>query len=568
MAYCLIPKLAEEFKQKLIDGTYKPEELIAMTSAERRALFAESLGEENAKNVNALFESKLLLKSQQQGMINWAKQVTGISKATQQDLIARIERLDKALTPEEEDKFLADLVAKRLGTEITYEEAGKIAELTKKISDGKIVIESGGDRMDYGHAVVELNNYMNEIKQEANKLTPSDFKKNPFASTGKVISNVLGTAKSLKASLDDSAIFRQGWKAMLTHPGLWFKNGVESFANLIKTFGEDNVMDELNADIASRPNAMNGYYKKSGLATGTLEEDFPTTLAERIPGLGKIYKASEVAYTAFVHKLRADVFDKYIDIANKTGVDLSDDELKSIGKLVNSLTGRGGLGSFEPVANIVNNVFFSPRATAATFQTFTQPFTGAGGSNFVRKQAAINILKIIAGTAVILATAKAIDDKSVDLDPRSADFGKIKVGDTRFDVSGGMSSVITLISRLITKSTKNTTTGVINPINAKDKNGKPSFGAETGVDIAVDFLSNKLSPGGTLFLDWLKGSDFQGNKLTIKGELNNMFTPLPIANYIELKNDPNSANKLVSMLADALGIATNTYAPTPSKKKK
>lgn len=568
MAYCLVPSLAEKFTQKLIDGTYDPEELMNMTSAERRDLFAETIGEDNAKNVNVLFESKLLLKNQQQGMINWAKSVTGISKATQQDLIARINRLDTALTPENEKKFLEDLVAKRLGTDISYEEAGKIAELTKNVNDAKLTMESGGNRLEYGRAVVKLNEYVNNIKKEANKLSLADLKKNPIATSKDAFSRVMGTAKSLKASLDDSAIFRQGWKTMLTHPGIWLKNGVKSFADLINTFGKDNVMEELNADIASRPNALNGYYKKSGLATGTLEENFPTTFLEKISGLGKLYKASEVAFTSFVHKTRADVFDKYIDIANKTGVDLNDSELKSIGKLVNTLTGRGNLGPLERSADFVNNVFFSPRATMATFQTFTQPFTGAGGSNFVRKQAAINIAKIIAGTAVILATAKALDKDSVELDPRSADFGKIKIGDTRFDVSGGMSSVINLAARLITLSTKSTNTGAVTKLNARDKNGKLVYGGQTGIDVATSFLENKLSPAGSFIKDYLLGGDFQGNKLTIKGELNNAFTPLPIANFIELKNDPNSANKLAAMLADAFGIATNTFAKVVPKKKK
>jgi hypothetical protein len=82
-------------------------------------------------------------------------------------------------------------------------------------------------------------------------------------------------------------------------------------------------MKELNADIVSRPNY--GLMKKAGLKVYDVnEEAFPTSLPEKIPVLGRFYRATEHAYTAFVQKTRADVFDKYIDIARKSGVNLND----------------------------------------------------------------------------------------------------------------------------------------------------------------------------------------------------------------------------------------------------
>jgi len=60
--------------------------------------------------------------------------------------------------------------------------------------------------------------------------------------------------------------------------------------------------------------------------------------------------------------------------------------------------------------------------------------------------------------------------------------------------------------------------------------------------------------------------DFSGNPVTVGGELSNAFTPLPITNYLELKNDPNSAPTLLGLIADALGIGVNTYGITKKKK--
>lgn len=540
--YCLPKFAADAFKEKLKDGSINPQKLAEMTSEERRAFFTDFLGEENAKQVNSLFESKLLLKSQQRGIINWAKTVSSIKPEIQRDILSRVNKMTEILQPKTEKAFLEDLVAHKLGATVTMEEAGIIAELAKKITDAKIAMDKGGDRMVYGRAKVAFYNYVNDLKSGI---------KRPLTVSG-VVSEVAGTAKSLKASFDNSAIFRQGWKALWTHPVLWFKNALSSFTYLWNTLGKKKVMDELNADIVSRPTF--DLMKKAKLAVGTVEEAFPSHLPEKVPLLGRVYTASENAFTGFVYKTRADIFDKYLEIAKESGVDMTERaELEAVGRMVNSLTGRGDLGKMEPAANMLNNVFFSPRFLKSHIDVLTAHQFQKDVTPFVRKQAAINLIKIIAGTAAILGIANAIMPGSVETDPRSSDFGKVKIGHTRFDLSGGMASVITLAVRMFMGSTKSSTTHKITKLDT----GK--FGAQTRLDMVYSFFENKLSPAGSIIKDILKGKDFSGKKITTLGELNNLLTPLPITNYIELKNDPNSANVLLAMLADMVGIGTNTY---------
>ncbi|MDQ3818037.1 MAG: transcription factor S-II central domain-containing protein [Acidobacteriota bacterium] len=559
-SFCLNPQLADQFKKDILSGKIDPEKLAAMTSQERHAFFAESLGEANATGVNALFESKLLLKNKQAGMVNWARKVLGENTPAGRDIISKIKRMDKILSPAEENAFLEELASQRLGTHVTYDEAQKITELSQKITETKAAMDNGGDRMEYGRAVVALRNYVADLKGKANALSKADFKA-PGRLALKVANSIAGNAKAIKASMDNSSIFRQGWKPLLTHPGVWQKNARQSFVDLVQTFGGKEVLNEVDADIASRPNSLNNYYTTAKLDVGVVEESYPTSLPEKIPVVGRVYKASEVAFTAFVRRTRADVFDKYIDIAKESGVNLDDkSELESIGRLVNSLTGRGHLGPLEPAAKVINNVFFSPRALKANIDTLLLHPTDKM-SGFARKQAAYNLLKIVGGIAAILAIAKALRRDSVDFDPRSADFGKIRIKDTRFDVSAGMSSVVTLASRLITQSTKSSTTGQVNKLNS----GK--YGAQTGTDVVYNFFENKLSPVSAVVKDLLKGQDFNGDKPTVTGELRNLLTPLPVTTFLELKNNPNSANILASMIADGLGIATNTYSAKPKKTK-
>lgn len=537
--FCIPKHLTQIFLEKVKSGEINPEKMASMTSKERRDYFTTFLGEANAKQVNALFESKLLLQHQKQGIINWAKQVSGLKPEVQRDIVSRVNKMTEVLTPENEKSFLEDLAAHKLGVTVTMEEAGNIASLAKDVAEKKSEITKGGDRLDYGRAKVAFDDYVNGLK-ESNKSVLEYFKP----------TNIAGLAKSLKASLDNSVIGRQGLKVLLTHPEVWLKNSFQSFKDIWDTFGGKEVVKEVRADILSRPNALNGLYKKEGLAVGVNEEAYPTNLPEKLPVLGKAFKASEQAFTAFQYRTRADVFDKYVEMAEKNG-----GETKGLGILANSLTGRGSLGATEKNLKVINNIFFSPRFLKSNIDTLTAHnflFNDKLG-NVAKKQAAINSLKIIGSIATVLMIAKAVNKDSVELDPRSADFGKIKIGDTRFDVSGGMASILTLAMRIVTHSSKSSVTGLLTDLDS----GK--FGAQTKWDVLLNFLANKASPAASVGIDIAKGKDRQGNKPTVAGEASNLLLPLPIANYEELKNNPKSADVLLAMIADELGIATNTY---------
>lgn len=581
MPYCLPKEDADRFKRAIIAGEIDPAKLAEMTSEERHTFLASILGEPNAGPVNALFEKKLLLKNQQAGMISWAKQVMGQNRPAHKTIIDKINGLKEVLTPKEEDAFLGDLANDQLGIRLTSEEAHKIADLAEDVRKTKAARDAGGDRMLYGRAVVALRDFLDELKLAAGKITMADFKANPGATAGKIGHAAAGNTKAIVASMDNSAIFRQGWKTLWTHPGIWQHNARISFVNLVKAFGSDVVMKELNADIVSRQNY--DLMKRAGLKVYDVnEEAFPTSLPEKLfPKSWNPYRASEHAYTAFVQRTRADVFDKYIEIATDSGADMpdlsaikkmrnaitgrgsvdlnNDEDLQGIGKLVNSLTGRGNLGTQgEKVAGAINNVFFSPRMVKGHWDTLTgHAFENMGSQywSFARKQAAINLVKIIGGIAAILTIARALKKDSVELDPRSADFGKIKIGHTRFDMSGGMSSLVVLAAREATQASKSSTTGKVHPLNS----GK--FGSQTGTDVLYNFFENKLAPVSSVVKDMLKGRTFSGENPGILNEAKNLLVPMTITNAQEIYKDPESANIVLAVLADALGISTNTYGP-------
>ena len=548
--FCLMPEAINRFKQGLQRGEIDPAKLSEMSSEERNQFFEKYVGKEASKDVNALFESKLLLKNQQRGMVTWAKTVAGLKPEVRRDLVARIQKLDRVLDPGEKEQFLQTLASQKLGVDVSQAEAKTIADLSKAVQDAQARLDAGGDRMAYGRARVALANYVNGLKANADRMTFGELAKHPVAA----LSKAHGITKALNASMDIWSLGHQGIKTLYTHPGIWLKNAKQAFVDLARQFGGHQVLDEVNADILSRPNAVNGAYAKMKLDVGNLEEYFPTSGPEKLPIFGRAYKATEAAFTAFLRRTRADLADQYLKIADKTGVNTTDaTELQSIGKLVNSLTGRGSLGKYEPSAPLLNTVFFSPRMIKSHIDTLTAHALDKGMTSFARKQAAINLFKIVGGTASILVTANAVAPGSVDFDPRSADFGKIKIGDTRFDVTGGMSSLVTLAARLITQSSKSSTTGIVTQLNT----GK--FGSQTEWDVINNFLDGRLSPVAGVIRDIAKGSDTQGNPVTPASAATRFLTPMNFQDFMNSGNDPNAANRLLTLMMEEVGISASTY---------
>jgi hypothetical protein len=576
--WCLPSYIADTFLKKITDGTITPEKMIDMTSAQRRALFTEFMGEENARQANTLLESKLILKNQQMGMVTWAKKIAGITPEAERSLVARVNKMTEVLTPENEDAFLEDLAAHALGTTVTMEEAGNITSLSQEVTAKKEAMEAGPRRkelgkptkteLDYGRAMVAFDNYINSVKLTAEKLTVSDklseYLENPFRILGDALKIVASTSRELRTTLDNSYIGKQGRNLFFKGMTGDFKAGkawmdvfVKSHKIIWETFKGNGamIMDEVKAEILSDPEY--DLIRKAKVATSVIEEETPTDWYKNIPYLGRPFEASHNAFTASAHLLRYKTAKYYFEKARQVGTDLTDKtELEAIGGLVNALTGRGEIGK---APGLVNNVFFSPQLLKADFNTVTAHVFDKKASSFVRKEAAKNLMRIIVAQAIILAIADLIDDDSVQWDPRSPDFGKIKAGNTRFDISGGMGVMVRLAARLAPLIFYQN--AYIRNANGKlEKINTGQYGKRTGLDIFEDFVENKSAPLMSVFLAHLAGKyPYTNEKPTVVGDIRELFVPLPLEAAKELKDDENSANFLVSMLAEAEGVFTQTY---------
>lgn len=577
--FCLPKASAEDFIKKLKDGTINPEKLIEMTSSERRAFFQKIVGEDSARAVNALFESKLLLKDQKAGLVSWAKKVGGITEEVRRDIISKIERMETALKAGDEADFLEDLASKKLGTDVTFEEAQNIVDGVKAVQEAKAAIPEDAplrspERIEYGLKFSAFKDYVDNLKLEGEALSWKEWATKP----SEMFMSLAGTTKSILSSMDNSFFGRQGIKMMYTNPDIWIKNFVKSWGDIAKEAGGIdttkgfihnlsrgiNAMDAIRADVYSRPNALNGKYDNMKLDIGTAEEAFPSSFPEKIPLLGRLYNASQSAFTGGAYRMRADYADRLIAKAEDFGVNMKDpSQAQGIGMLVNSMTGRGNIGRLNTIGKEINAAVFSIKFLKSNLDTLTAHRLGYGvpegpGRAFVRRQAAYNLAKIVAGTSAILFTANQLWPGSVNWDPRSTDFGKIRIGKHTIDVTGGMGSIATLASR-------------ITPTQHKGKWGfwyqsksgawtdltKGDFGQQDAVDVIDNFWQGKLSPIAGVARDVWRGEDFDGNKPTPESVAVGLGTPIPLQNVQQLR-EPDMAKALSLLLLDNLGFSVST----------
>lgn len=195
-SFCLIPKYADELRERIASGKLNLAELAKMSSEDRHAALAEVVGEANAEHVNAAFESKLLLENQKKGLETWVRQATEGKPELRRDLLARVQRMDRVLQPEDRAGFLADLAKQKLGFGVTMDEAGKITELAKAVSDAR----TANDWERYLDARMAFREYVDPLRTPAKGLSPADYVRAGALSSPKVFAKLSLVALSRMAT--------------------------------------------------------------------------------------------------------------------------------------------------------------------------------------------------------------------------------------------------------------------------------------------------------------------------------------------------------------------------------
>jgi len=340
------------------------------------------------------------------------------------------------------------------------------------------------------------------------KFTSVLLKKQPlFRQARRLGVELLNVPRALMSSMDLSAPFRQG-AFLIGRP----REFVPAFVDMFRYAGSQRALDALHANIRERPTAP--LMRQAGLALteagGLLEkreEAFIGGLAEKIPVLGAGVRASQRAYTGFLNKLRADTFDNILNNAARMGHNVEDPRfLNSLGQFINAATGRGSLpGKMERLGPELATVFFSPRLMASRVNLLNPAFY-AQLQPEVRKEALKSAMSAAAVGTTVLGLLKAAGAK-VETDPRSSDFGKARIGDTRFDIFAGFQQYVRLGAQLLPNFGLDIPTGgVKSPTTGRVREYGKGFHPPTRLKQTMDFAENKLAPVPSMIVDAFRGT--------------------------------------------------------------
>lgn len=377
--------------------------------------------------------------------------------------------------------------------------------------------------------------------------------KNPTEAS--LFDDITDFPKTLKSSWDLSFPLRQGY-FLLNRP-----TALKAMAKGTKSaFGERYHL-EVQDNLANRPNAE--LYKQFGLNQikydptefGEISEQHPIFAREpsafgkavqKIPGL----KQSERAFTDSGNLVRADMFDYFKDKWSKEGKtpDTRPDLYLGLAKYLNVLTGRDPLPvKLQQAGYILNKLFWSPQYTKSRLQLLNPVFY-AKLPREVQTAAIRDIGGTLATTAALMSVAayaakqSGRDDVSVNWNPTHTDFGKLKVGKTKYDFFTGLVPIIRTAAR-ITTSRKETPKGEYKLKGGfdllNDRFNPPTeylpvapFGQSAATEFG-NFVEGKTAPIYQAGRGILSGKDYYGNEYGIPEFLSDIAAPMSASDIID-----------------------------------
>jgi len=379
-----------------------------------------------------------------------------------------------------------------------------------------------------------------------NQVFPEEFideilKKGPVRDQIKVaILKAFNLPRAVIATADLSAPLRQGI-FLIGRPKQFFP----AFRNMFKFFAKEEAYRGLMEEIARRPTyeLMKKRIAFSEISGDVFarEEIFRSNWAEKIPGFGKLAKASNRAFSGFLNKLRADVFDDIIRRNEAIGRKLTEKDLDGIARFINSATGRGDLPKFlQGSAEVLSSTFFAPRLMASRINLLNPVFY-INLSSVARKEA-LKSLFSFAGIAGSVLTLSELAGAEVVRDIRNADFGKIKIDNVRYDILGGFQQYLVLAGRIWTGEMVSSTTGRTFVLGE-------GFGLPTIKDILIRFFESKENPVVSFIMGILEDENFVGEDFDLPAEVINRFIPLVFQDLFDLVNEVGERGIFMSLPA-------------------
>jgi hypothetical protein len=425
-----------------------------------------------------------------------------------------------------------------------------------------------------------------------------------------------GLPRAIRATGEFSVVLLQGGMYSVTRPLL----ALEAMKNAFTQFASEKRANEWKKFIKSQP-----YYpilKASKLAitetdykANLREEMFVNQWANTIWNLAgsplklistnafekwksvNLLKSFERATTGYMNTLRVSQFLRGMEMLEMQGkfFETDPESYKNVADVVNTYTGRASLGGLESFSKGLSAMFFSPRMWASQIKTSTPYFffyvaqkgdksTPWYKPSVAQKMAIGDYMKFAGITFSAMIATQLLynafrddddDEMTIELNPSSTNFLKLKIGDTKIDPWGGKIQLIVLQARLLMSS--------LDPERAYKKGDKFSplgYGkTPKASELLLRYATNKLAPSPAMLYKYFDSRTkkidgefvkvgFGNEEVGVIDQLENNMYPIYYETINELyKDQPETVATFLSGAA-FFGLGVQTYPEPGSKKNK
>jgi hypothetical protein len=379
--------------------------------------------------------------------------------------------------------------------------------------------------------------------------------------------------RTMMSTLDLSFGARQSLVPMPRHPRMFVRNWMK----MHRQFGSQSFFEMTAREIVEDP--LYPLYKRMGIAFTDLgdniimrDEQVISPLPEKLPGvLGAPFRASARAYTGMGNTQRRDLaragldrLQRYLDKRGYTIDDYPDIDhaLESLGRLVNSSTGRGGAKhkATEEALKFLQYSFFSPRLLKSRLD-FMNPLWYMSLHPVARREAAEQFWAMTAMLGFILGTAK-MAGASVGIDPRDSDFARIKIGDTRIDILGGFQPVMRYTSQIFWQNKM-----AIAQLRDENWELKYEHWQDPGSTF-LRFIRSKLAPMPSAIVDTQMGKDFVGEPVNVIRTAYTRMIPILATDLIDLHRNGYPKETLLPYPLALYGVSVSTYERSKTERER
>ncbi len=248
---------------------------------------------------------------------------------------------------------------------------------------------------------------------------------------------------------------------------------------------------------------------------------------EQVPVLGHLIRMGNRNYVETMNMFTQDVWDQFRAQDLRNGVEPTEEQLAFRGKWLMSMTGRPEIGGVvgRRIAPIASGFFFAPRFAVSRFSSPTYLRHLANGDPVARevgRNTAIAFSSFIGTNIAIISLLKlAYGDKvEVEMDPRSPDWGKVRIGNTRIDLWAGHQQAARFLVQMALGEYK-TQSGKIKETSR--------------LEIVGRFIRGKENPLVSLISDLYKGKTYEGDRpfSPPEGEMGKILDELGVPELIQ-----------------------------------